>query len=222
LDRAVEVGSEMERLILQDFEKKVLTEEAYKSWVRDDLEDSPDRVLWNTSEERLSDSVGLQEMECQLKLFDKELQSVECAMKKLEFLVKESEASSVACGREKLSAACSDLEKIRSLKREVEALESSLKFKAGLKEKLVLKKQVAGEHENELRLQQRSSAFEGGIVGESQDYNQGVENRYGPKRFLSDMRLEQCKPSLFLVFRCSFPFLSFFVSLFGLCCGVCC
>jgi hypothetical protein len=218
----VEVGSEMERLILQDFEKKVLTEEAYKSWVRDDLEDSPDRVLWNTSEERLSDSVGLQEMECQLKLFDKELQSVECAMKKLEFLVKESEASSVACGREKLSAACSDLEKIRSLKREVEALESSLKFKAGLKEKLVLKKQVAGEHENELRLQQRSSAFEGGIVGESQDYNQGVENRYGPKRFLSDMRLEQCKPSLFLVFRCSFPFLSFFVSLFGLCCGVCC
>jgi hypothetical protein len=82
--------------------------------------------------------------------------------------------------------------------------------------------QVAGEHENELRLQQRSSAFEGGIVGESQDYNQGVENRYGPKRFLSDMRLEQCKPSLFLVFRCSFPFLSFFVSLFGLCCGVCC
>lgn len=63
-------------------------------------------------------------------------------MKKLEFLVKESEASSVACGREKLSAACSDLEKIQSLKREVEALELSLKFKAGLKEKLVLKKQV--------------------------------------------------------------------------------
>jgi hypothetical protein len=57
--------------------------------------------------------------------------------------------------------------------------------------------QVAGEHENELRLQQRSSAFEGGMVGESQDYNQGVENRYDPKRFLSDMRLEQCKPSLF-------------------------
>ncbi len=68
LDRAVEVGSEMERLI---FEKKVLTEEAYKSWVRDDLEDSPDRILWNTSEECLSDSVGLQEMERQLKLFDK-------------------------------------------------------------------------------------------------------------------------------------------------------
>ncbi|KAH9542515.1 hypothetical protein CY35_13G011400 [Sphagnum magellanicum] len=175
--RAVEVGSEMERLILQDFEKKVLTEEAYKSWVRDDLEDSPDRILWNTIEERLSDSVGLQEMERQLKLFDKELQSVECAMKKLESLVKESEASSVPCGKEKLSAACSDLEKIRSLKREVEALESSLKFKAGLKEKLVLKKQVAGEHENELRLQQRSSAFEGGIVGKSEDYNQGVENR---------------------------------------------
>ncbi len=62
----MEVGSEMERLILQDFEKKVLTEEAYKSWVRDDLEDSPDRVLWTTSEERLSASVGLQKM-----LFDK-------------------------------------------------------------------------------------------------------------------------------------------------------
>jgi hypothetical protein len=71
LDRAVEVGSEMERLILQDFEKKVLTEEAYKSWVRDDLEDSPNRILWNTIEECLSDNVGVQEMERQLKLFDK-------------------------------------------------------------------------------------------------------------------------------------------------------
>jgi hypothetical protein len=71
-----------------------------------------------------------------------ELQSVEFAMKKLESLVKESETSGVACGREKLSAACSDLEKIRSLKREVEALEAALKSKAGLKERLVLKQQV--------------------------------------------------------------------------------
>jgi hypothetical protein len=71
-----------------------------------------------------------------------ELQSVEFAMKKLESLVKESETSGVACGREKLSAARSDLEKIRSLKREVEALEAALKSKAGLKERLVLKQQV--------------------------------------------------------------------------------
>ncbi|CAK9873735.1 unnamed protein product [Sphagnum jensenii] len=73
---------------------------------------------------------------------DTELQSVEFAMKKLESLVKESETSGVACGREKLSAACSDLEKIRSLKREVEALEAALKSKAGLKARLVLKQQV--------------------------------------------------------------------------------
>ncbi|CAM6027488.1 unnamed protein product [Sphagnum balticum] len=104
--------------------------------------DRPNGVLVNTSEKLVSDTLGLQEMERQLKLFDKELQSVEFAMKKLESLVKESETSGVACGREKLSAACSDLEKIRSLKREVEALEAALKSKAGLKERLVLKQQV--------------------------------------------------------------------------------
>ncbi|CAM6050274.1 unnamed protein product [Sphagnum compactum] len=104
--------------------------------------DRPNGVLENTSEKLVSDTLGLQEMERQLKLFDKELQSVEFAMKKLESLVKESETSGVACGREKLSAACSDLEKIRSLKREVEALEAALKSKAGLKERLVLKQQV--------------------------------------------------------------------------------
>ncbi|CAM6031588.1 unnamed protein product [Sphagnum compactum] len=104
--------------------------------------DRPNGVLENTSEKLVSDTLGLQEMERQLKLFDKELQSVEFAMRKLESLVKESETSGVACGREKLSAACSDLEKIRSLKREVEALEAALKSKAGLKERLVLKQQV--------------------------------------------------------------------------------
>jgi DNA primase len=105
-----------------------------------------------------------------------ELQSVEFAMKKLESLVKESETSGVACGREKLSAACSDLEKIRSLKREVEALEAALKSKAGLKERLVLKQQVAQESESRQRLQ-RSSPFEGSSVGDSQDQSNGLEKR---------------------------------------------
>lgn len=70
-----------------------------------------------------------------LRLLPQELQSVELAMEKLELLVKESESSSVASGRERLSAAAADLEKIRLLKKEVEVLEASLKSKAGLMEK---------------------------------------------------------------------------------------
>jgi hypothetical protein len=49
----------------------------------------------------------------------------------------------------------------------------------------VFKMQVAREYENGQSLQQRSLAFEGGMVTKSQD--QSVENGYGPKSSLNDM-----------------------------------
>jgi hypothetical protein len=71
LDRVMDAGSKMEKLILQDVGKEALIDEAYNSWVGDDLVDRPNGVLGNISEKLVSDTLGLQEMERQLKLFDK-------------------------------------------------------------------------------------------------------------------------------------------------------
>jgi hypothetical protein len=68
-----------------------------------------------------------------------ELQSVEVALAKLELLVKESEISGFV-GGERLSA---DLDKIRSLKREVEVLEATFKAKAAVKEERIMELQVS-------------------------------------------------------------------------------
>ncbi|CAK9320190.1 unnamed protein product [Citrullus colocynthis] len=62
--------------------------------------------------------------------FDKALESVEEALKRLEQLLQELHVSSTNSGREHLKAACSDLEKIRKLKKEAEFLEASFRAKA--------------------------------------------------------------------------------------------
>lgn len=67
-----------------------------------------------------------------------ELQSVEIALAKLELLVKESEDAGLP-GSERLRA---DLDKIRSLKQDVEVLKASLKYKASAKELRILEFQV--------------------------------------------------------------------------------
>lgn len=67
-----------------------------------------------------------------------ELQGVEIALAKLELLVKESEDSGLP-GSERLRA---DLDKIRSLKQDVEVLKASLKYKAYAKELRILEFQV--------------------------------------------------------------------------------
>jgi hypothetical protein len=69
--RVMDAGGKMGKLILQDVGKEALIDEAYNSWVGDDLVDRPNGVLENTSEKLISDTLGLQEMERQLKLFDK-------------------------------------------------------------------------------------------------------------------------------------------------------
>lgn len=58
------------------------------------------------------------------------LESVEEALKRLEQLLQELHVSSTNSGREHLKAACSDLEKIRKLKKEAEFLEASFRAKA--------------------------------------------------------------------------------------------
>lgn len=77
-------------------------------------------------------------------LFLQELQSVEIAIQQLEALVNESEANQ-ASEREPFSAVRADLEKIWSLKKEVEYLEASLKSKASLLQKSLTLKPVMSE-----------------------------------------------------------------------------
>ncbi|KAK9289338.1 hypothetical protein L1049_007493 [Liquidambar formosana] len=62
--------------------------------------------------------------------FDMALESVEEALVKLEELLQELHVSSSNSGKEHLKAACSDLEKIRKLKKEAEFLEASFRAKA--------------------------------------------------------------------------------------------
>lgn len=58
------------------------------------------------------------------------LECVEEALVKLEKLIQEMHVSSSGTGKEHLKAACSDLEKIRKLKKEAEFLEASFRAKA--------------------------------------------------------------------------------------------
>lgn len=62
--------------------------------------------------------------------FDKALENVEEALVRLETLIQEMHVSSSGSGKEHLKAACSDLEKIRKLKKEAEFLEASFRAKA--------------------------------------------------------------------------------------------
>ncbi|XP_074269112.1 uncharacterized protein LOC141592380 [Silene latifolia] len=62
--------------------------------------------------------------------FNKALENVEAALVKLEKLLQEMHVSSSGSGKEQLKAACSDLEKIRKLKKEAEFLEATFRAKA--------------------------------------------------------------------------------------------
>ncbi|CAI9780235.1 unnamed protein product [Fraxinus pennsylvanica] len=66
----------------------------------------------------------------ELDSFDKALGSVEEALLRLEDLLQELHVKSSSSGKEHLKAACSDLERIRRLKKEAEFLEASFRAKA--------------------------------------------------------------------------------------------
>ncbi|KAM1184498.1 hypothetical protein ACFX15_013428 [Malus domestica] len=68
--------------------------------------------------------------EKELDTFDKALESVEGAVIRLEKLLQDLHASNSNSGKEHIKAACSDLEKIRKLKKEAEFLEASFRAKA--------------------------------------------------------------------------------------------
>lgn len=88
---------------------------------------------------RLSDALEIKDnqgsesypsTETELEAFDKALESVEEALIKLEDLLQELHLSNSNPGKEHLKAACSDLERIRKLKKEAEFLEVSFRAKA--------------------------------------------------------------------------------------------
>ena len=58
------------------------------------------------------------------------LENVEEAINRLEVLLQELHLSNSSTGKEHLEAACSDLQKIRKLKKEAEFLEASFRAKA--------------------------------------------------------------------------------------------
>lgn len=67
------------------------------------------------------------------------MESVEEALKRLEELLQEMHVSDSNPGKEHLKAACSDLERIRKLKKEAEFLEASFRAKeASLQQVLFL------------------------------------------------------------------------------------
>ncbi|ERM98939.1 uncharacterized protein LOC18426964 isoform X1 [Amborella trichopoda] len=68
--------------------------------------------------------------ETELDSFDMALESVDDALKRLEELLQELHVCSSNSGKEHLKAACSDLERIRKLKKEAEFLEASFRAKA--------------------------------------------------------------------------------------------
>ncbi|KAG2272269.1 hypothetical protein Bca52824_066824 [Brassica carinata] len=61
--------------------------------------------------------------------FDKALESVDEALVRLESLLQELYVSNLSSGKEQIKAACSDLEKIRKLKKEAEFLEATFRAK---------------------------------------------------------------------------------------------
>ncbi|XP_037494364.1 uncharacterized protein LOC105635877 isoform X2 [Jatropha curcas] len=83
----------------------------------------------NNSAERIG-SVIYSPIDKEMDSFDKALESVEIALIRLEKLLQELHVSSSNSGKEQLKAACSDLEKIRKLKKEAEFLEASFRAKA--------------------------------------------------------------------------------------------
>lgn len=64
-----------------------------------------------------------------VEMYYQALESVEEALKRLEELLQELHVSNSNSGKEHLKAACSDLERIRRLKKEAEFLEASFRAK---------------------------------------------------------------------------------------------
>ncbi|KAJ6756093.1 LETM1-LIKE PROTEIN [Salix purpurea] len=95
-------------------------------------------MSWKMTESNINYSVEITRPEINFMTdketdsFNKALESVEGALVRLEKLLQGLPASSSNSGKENIKAACSDLEKIRKLKKEAEFLEASFRAKAAL------------------------------------------------------------------------------------------
>ncbi|XP_042456867.1 uncharacterized protein LOC122041295 isoform X1 [Zingiber officinale] len=90
-------------------------------------------ILMNSREDVREVQHGLETKisdQLELESFDETLENVEETLKRLEDLLQELHLSKLSRGKEHLRAACSDLERIRKLKKEAEFLEASFRAKA--------------------------------------------------------------------------------------------
>ncbi|KAG0557311.1 hypothetical protein KC19_11G119200 [Ceratodon purpureus] len=152
-------GEYMDRLIYQDLQERCAEEASTSGADRSGSDIEP----LGTNEQLAKERRKLQEVEQLLKSVDKELQSVDIAFAKLELLVKESEDAGLA-GSERLRA---DLDKIRSLKQDVEVLKASLKSKASAREMRILELQADQEMVSSSRIEPQSINMQDRSLGVS-------------------------------------------------------
>nr|XP_024356431.1 uncharacterized protein LOC112272673 isoform X2 [Physcomitrium patens] len=130
---AAEAGY-MDRLIYQGLQERSLE----KTIINEAGRFRPDIRPSSTNEQLAVERENLQEVEQLLKSVDKEMQTVNIALAKLELLVKELEVTSSA----ESERSREDLDKIKSLKQDVEVFRASLKSEASAKEMRILELQA--------------------------------------------------------------------------------
>ncbi|KAK8930992.1 hypothetical protein KSP39_PZI016668 [Platanthera zijinensis] len=132
-------------------------------------------------------------IEKEMNNFDKALESVEEALIRLENLLQELHVSSSNTGKEHLKAACSDLEKIRKLKKEAEFLEASFRAKEDSLE------QGDSSHDS-LSINLKSFPVMGGEVSNANNKGQNSGDRLDnkPRGFWSFMirNLSRTEPAM--------------------------
>lgn len=128
---AMEVEQTLKRLLYEDLTYKDIGKKGkkfYQTWKWGGIGEEP-----QNAGDMLED-VDLVQLEEQLRAFDEDLQTVEEVLFKLEGLLKDSELLKFQNGTIHLTAIKINLQKIRRLKQEAQALEVALKHKASLKE----------------------------------------------------------------------------------------
>ncbi|KAI6696472.1 hypothetical protein NL676_016591 [Syzygium grande] len=108
--------------------------------------------------------------------FDKALESVEEAIVRLEELLQELHVSSSTPGKEHLKAACSDLEKIRKLKKEAEFLEASFRAKAASLQQVDDDNQSQSSIRGQRRYSKGKSGDNDGVIPERSKSARGFWN----------------------------------------------
>ncbi|VVB13419.1 unnamed protein product [Arabis nemorensis] len=104
--------------------------------------------------------------------FDKALESVDEALVRLESLLQQLNASSSSSGKEQIKAACSDLEKIRKLKKEAGFLEASFRAKAASMQ------EGGGDSDSQESSEEQRQNLKGkGAKNLNNSVDQGTENR---------------------------------------------